>query len=820
MKRSYKFTIILLLLIVIMSAVIIWSFFRGTKLEESDGSPLSGASIPTLTMEYNGHPFNCLQGYTARLDNTAVDTVLTPLGPGGKLDILIGKTEEKITDIEYSVFRQKDSGLVEERRIEGPAVSVDGAKTTLDMSRSVEGNQQYILEIRLNMDQKGPIYYYTRVVRSTDIDVEEALTFVSDFCKNTFDKKANDKITTYIEPDATGNNTTLQYVNIHSSYDQVTWGDLDMQMIGEPVFNLLEVNGKGAVLSVDYQTVLSEDEETNSYYLVHEYYRVRRSELRMHLLEFERELTQTFLGTQLSFTGQSVMLGILPEDVEYVYDKENDYVCWEQAGELWLYQTEGNRLYKIFSMQDTVRGDKRSFMQNYDIDILTMDRDGNIDFVVSGYCNRGNYEGKVCVQLCHYTKRNNSYEVRYVMEDNRSEALLCQDMSQLTYLRGNYFYYYSRGALRRLDIAGGEVTDLIEDLKTGTFAVSDDNRYLSWVEDPDHSDKICRMDLADEKVSEIQSDEGEYLRPIGYVGQDFAYGKAKADAVRPGVAGELWFPMYSVVICDKNGDVIKEYTDESLPVISGETTKDMIMLHRVSPASGGTDYIAAQPHQIVSSERQQEAVSLETVSSDNRQTRVQLKFQKGHTVPAVHVYTAKEKGYFESIEMEADAGRSEDCFYVYQRGRLSARFCLSRDAFVYAAENGGVIKDARLVTLFYRSIQSREYSAAGIPQFPVAILKEQGAEEYPGIAAAWRQASQETVLDATGVPLDTAKSIAAWGDQVLVRVGEASYVLLTGFTDTEVTWYDPLTEQTSKMPADQAEAAYRQFGSVCIVNMK
>ncbi len=822
MKKTRKFTILLVLIILVMCVVIIRGYIAGNKQEESEVSTLAQATIPTVTMNYQEEQVNCLQGYAGPM--TLVNQVLTPLEEEMKLSIEIGETPYEIVAVEYAISH--DGAPVEQRRTEKIIRSGDALKATLDLSNSVTADAEFNLEIVLETDKEKTFYYYTRVLYTTDFDAGEAVTFAKEFCENTFDKKANDKIITYIEPDDTGDNTTFQHVNIHSSYDQITWGKLDAQMCSEPIPNLLEINDTEAVVSLDYQASVNEDEETNSYYLVHEYYRMRRSSYRMHLLEYERDLTQTFVGTKLSFTGQAITLGIVPGDVEFVFNEEGTMVCFEQSGELWLYELDGSKLYRIFSLQDTNRKDKRSFMQDYEIRILDLDDKGKVDFVVYGYCNRGNYEGKVCLQLCRYTKNSNTYEVRYVMEDTCSAELFCEDIGTLTYLFENHFYYYYHNAVHHLDLVSGAEGILIQDLDIGAFAVSDNHERISWVEDINAGSVLYQMNLKSKEKTEIQAKEEEYLRPIGYVNEDFAYGIAKKSMVKAGMSGELWFPMYSVVICDKDGEVIKDYTDENLLVVGGYTTDEMSHLDRVKLAAGGMGYVAVQAHQIVSSqEAKQQPVTLETTKDTKKLKLMQLVFATGHAANAIHRYTAEEVVYETVVQKTAEKHAGPEGYFVYCNGKLTKIFQNSRDAFVYAEANNGILKTADQVTLYYKRVPSDEYEPK--PEVPVVfdqtILQLATAEEtsvgrWEGLVSLWQsKETDRTVYDATGISLEATKQLVEDGWSVLIQTGAKEFYLVVGYTEGTVFVYQPMTGQTTELATQQISVLYEQFGNVCVL---
>ncbi len=526
------------------------------------------------------------------------------------------------------------------------------------------------------------------------------------------------------------------------------------------------------------------------------------------------DLTQTFIGTKRAFVDQSLLLGIVSESsVEYVYDETNHNFCWEQAGELWLYQSSGNQLYKIFSLQDTQWGDKRSFMQDYDIHILEIDEDNNVDFVVCGYFNRGVSEGTVSIWLCHYSGESNSYEVRYVIEDTRSADQLCADLEKLTYLSEDAFYYYQNGSVWRVNLETDEVSEIASGLEEDGLLVSKNSKMIAWIEDYDQSESMTLMDLSSGEKTLLQAEEGNYIRPIGFVGTDFVYGQAKADAVLVSETGEVTFPMYTVLICDETGELIKSYTDETLLVTGGYTTEELIYLERVVLQDG--EYVETEPHQIVSSSLEETVISFTTVESETKQEELAVEAAKSFAASAIYRYTAEETGSPVQISLLWDEDTETD-YLVYIEGKLAIRFRLSEEAFVYAAENNGILRDSEQNIIYYPYTTVTSFEMDEIPAFDSAILqaKEDGTQN---IIEQWQDTvSDKTVYNASGITLVKAEDFAGKGALVLVKLA-GGYGLITAYDSDTLTVYNPLTGETSQMSADTALAEYEAAGLSCVL---
>lgn len=839
-KKGRIFPILVGICVVMMTVIIAIAYVRGGKHEESEVTKIAAASLPTISMRYGEQTINCVQGYTTPMDVSKLDPVLTPLEENKQLPVTVRLFDRELTAADCLIYRDNGAELVEKRHTDSPTITeADGealAQLTLDLSNAVTSDEEYLLELQLTTGKGEIAYYYTRVkagAQEQKLDPADAVAFVEEFCANEFDKKANEKIYGYLEPEDTLTETAFLHVDIHSEYEDVTWGDLDAQLCEEPIVNILELDDADAVLSVDYQMLIPEDEETNSYYLVHEYYRLYRNASRICLMEFERDVKETFVGTKLVISSQELLLGIVPQDVEYAVSKDGDVFVWEQAGELWEYQAPDGQLFKIFSLQDMARGDKRAYMQNYDIHILEVGNNGNVDFVVGGYTNRGPYEGTSGMQLYRYSERSNTYEVLYAVTDNRDEALVRADVSLLTYLSGKDFYYYLRGAIWHIDLDREEAEVLADGLTAGDVAVSSSGRYVTWAEAPYSANELVQMDLEKGKKHTLKSEKNEYVRPIGYVNEDFAYGMAKKKAVVQSDTGSIWFPMYSVIICDSDGKTIKDYTDETIPVVGGETTNALITLNRVTAAEDG-GYVTAQPHQIVNAKGESEEQLLEVVRSEERGQQMRIKLP-GAAVSELHRYTAEESRHTDAVSVvEQEAAQKQPAgtenedsdiasgdaettaapaeFYVYDARGLLGRYRDSREAFVLADARGGRVKNADMETIYYITVTDSTFEGT-VPVFDKSALTAES-----GIVSAWQmQEKEKTVADATGVSFIAALRMAGQGASVLLKTGAGQYAFITGYTPETVTLYDVQTGQSTQRSVIEMEAVYAQFGRVCVV---
>ena len=125
-------------------------------------------------------------------------------------------------------------------------------------------------------------------------------------------------------------------------------------------------------------------------YQVREYYRVRYSTDRMFLLNYERNMEALFDVQLTSVSKSQLKLGITNEpSTVYLTSPDKMKLTFIRNRELWFYNFEDNEIVRVFSFRQENTDYIRDVYDQHDIRILNMDAEGNIDFMVYGYMNRG-----------------------------------------------------------------------------------------------------------------------------------------------------------------------------------------------------------------------------------------------------------------------------------------------------------------------------------------------------------------------------------------------------------------------------------------------
>ena len=173
-----------------------------------------------------------------------------------------------------------------------------------------------------------------------------------------------------------------------------------------------EINETTASVVLEYQLTSQNDEEETELYDVKEFYRMKYQDTRIYLLDFQRSANQVFDGTLPVYEDDGIILGVRDKNVEYMMNDAATVIAFVQEGDLWSYSPGNEKVNQVFSFRKLKDGDFRDSRTQHDIKIVRVTDEGDIDFVLYGYMNRGSHEGYEGIAVYHYNRDKNVAEER------------------------------------------------------------------------------------------------------------------------------------------------------------------------------------------------------------------------------------------------------------------------------------------------------------------------------------------------------------------------------------------------------------------------
>ena len=837
MKKVIIKVVVLLLVFVGALGIFSLTMNRGNK---DLTITMAQATLPIMHF-YNGTiQINELHGYVKEMDAVGMREDITPVGEDRLLRMSIDTYGKKIDNIRYEVRSMDAKRLIAEADVEDYEKISDKITAEIKMQNILEPNLEYLLIFTLDSENQT-IYYYTRMLQVTDDSASECLNFALKFHENTFLPEGRSFFPTYMD-EATGDATTLNYVDLTCTVKQIMWADFKGEILVEPIASFKEINSSYDVITLEYVISNTNENGETEVYNVEEYFRLRLTETRMYVLNYERTMNQMFRGENNFLEDTSkIQLGIRNRNVEFKANEAGNIICFVQEGELWCYNQGNREIAKIFSFRDMEGFDHRNIWNQHDIKIVRIDEAGSVDFMVYGYMNRGTHEGEVGTIVYHYDGLAHTVEEEVFIPYSKSYEILRAEMGQLMYENDQgILYIMQEGNVYRIDLNTLKTKKEISGLTAGCYAASENNEYFAWVDTKEQykSTVLHLLNLKTGAMTEIEEGSGRYLRPLGFIDGDFIYGIANAKNVKVDAAGNTMFPMKSLKILNTSEDkqeVLKEYAPSG-KLIGGIEIEDYTIFVQLVKASGG-QYVAAGTDSIMNRDADKTGVvSVGTTISDVKETQVHITLKKNVESSKVKMITSKGvlQEDIKELELKQNSNVEQDRFYVYVKGNVIHITDGISDAISYANKKMGVVIDSgqQYVWMRARKIYSAPLSDIepstsdkgenAIVKCISAMLTHEklglGVSELMDTGLTPKEVLENTlkdavVLDLTGCVTEDILFYVSKGSPVFAMTGSKNAVLVIGYTGTNINYYDPETDKISTVTFEKADEMFQLGGN-------
>jgi len=814
------------------------------QVNEDLTTEMADASLPVLSIYSDNIEMNELHGYTEKMDASFMRDTITPIPADRVLPIKITTYFKNIDEISYEIRSLSGERLIADAKIDEFEQVQGQIRAEILVQNLLEELQEYLLIICLESEAEE-IYYYTRIMEAKDCHVPETLAFVQEFHNNTFQKENAVSLSTYLEH-ATGDNTTLHYTTLNSSLKQVSWAEFAGERFTTAVPSIKEITTTYNVVAMNYVMARVGEDGVSEYYNVEENYRVRYTAQRMYLLDFERTVNEIFRGETASLEDKYIQLGIRSENVEYKSSDTGNIVAFVQEGELWSYNQNENSLVKVFSFRGYEGIDRRENYSAHDIKIINVDEAGSITYIVYGYMNRGIHEGKVGTAVYRYDSLANTNEEALFIASNQSYEVLKADLGELMYVNeGGVFFVMIGESVYGINLNTLEIEEVIADLKEGEYAISESDRLFAWIEPRDAlgSQEISIVDFTTEQVETITTGTGEYLLPLGFLGEDFVYGTVRTADVEVDAAGRSVYPMYKISIASViSGDakVIKTYEKEGYYISDVDIDGFTIYLNRIQ--HNGSHYVNVAQDMIMNREgNTNRTVNVQKINNGEKQTQIQLVLKKVANEKAPKLLTPKDIILEEVREVQFEKETLQSEYYVYAKGKVLLSTDDIAEAVLTANEAMGVVIDKEQRYVWKRSRKTAQAAFRGLLvgeedkrsdsitqsinamleregiNISVSALIEQGETPKEILKNTLREAR---VFDLTGCAIDEVLYYISNGAPVFAMTDADDAALIVGYDASHVTIYDPVKNTTYRKNITDADEMFANAGSIFFTYLK
>ena len=681
---------------------------------------------------------------------------------------------------------------------------------SISVGKVLAGNEEAVLKLTL-YEGKTPVYYYTRITKDKDNQLQECVDYVLGLHENILKKQNTQEIKKVMESNAQGNNRTLQHVTIHSDLEHVTWGNLKPEVIGEVQVNITEAKEAYTSVLLTYQVRCAGDNNEEEIYRVREFFKVAQGKERIYLIEYDRSLEEVFHTSNVVLGSKGVILGLADDNLQYKVNDKGTIVAFVQANELWNYNKDEDAFSLIFSFAESEKEDVRNDTDKHAIQILSMDNDGNMTFSVCGYMNRGMHEGESGIAVYYYSQSQNCVEEEAFVPSTESALVIQEDVYELAYYNKDQdvLYVIADGMLVKLDMEENQKSVLMEGLQKGEYVTSDDGHLLAFRKKESEKVSTEIWDFSKDSKREVLAEEGETLIPLGFLGKDFVYGiSSQTDEARDATGAGVW-PMHRVEIRNEKNKVVKTYEESGVYTLSASIKDNMITL--TQGVKNGDTYKQISEDYITNNEVPASGdISLDSYWTDLKETQLRLVFSEG--IKDKKAKSLKPKQVIQEIPTVLDFGKEggQEHFYVYGHGRQAGIFENAADAIRLADTLSGVVispngnyvwEDGNKVS-WYRNFNVSRFTANdGESQLAACVKKILSYERVDAeLSAVWETQSVEQILsgrieaEAIRFRESSAKDMCYLldkGTPVIAMKDSSKAVLLIGYDAKTVTYIDP-----------------------------
>ena len=825
------------LLVIFLAVIAVFLLKKnGEDKKPENAVMMEEATLPVIYPCYDDMRINCLRGYVSEVDIMSTRDTLTPLGDDRLLDVQIDTYGTDVTGISYEIRSMDMARVLEKTAVEDWEEDNGLIKAVFQVDNLMTPEVDYHLIIRLELSDGREVSYYTRLIYGLE-NVSEKIQYVRDFHEKTFDKEAALDLVRYLESNSQGDNTNFGAVNIYSSFQQITWGELSVERVGESFVSLKDVNGNISYFVVDYLVRIDNMYGTSELYTVKEYYRTRHTSTRTYLLSFERTMEQYFTPVSENIYTNNINVGITADIDNAITDSLEDAngrrVCFVRNGELWEYCGTDHTFTKIFSfMTDDL--DVRTTWNKHDIRIAKIDNEGNVTFLVYGYMSRGKHEGEVGISVCRYNEAQKRVDELLYIPYDKSFDMLDEDFGGICYLNpSNWLYFILDGNLYSLDLGSKEYTIVFENLEKGSYVTNKAGNTLVWQTGVDnYAQTIKVINLETSKELSVSCAADEAIKLLGYMEDDIVYGVAKKEDVFTQLSGDSLYYFYKLCIMEEDTTEVGLYQKDDIYIKEAEILDGMITLSRYSKLEEGefepieTDYLTRNTSET------RKALTLRYVTTDLKKKEAVLtisatrKDGKPEVVEDIGVYLGANGSLLLPTDKE-----SGDKYYVYAKGEFYGSFTRPADAIRLADYNMGLVVDNAGRYIWKRG---NTYSSISLSDISIqineentlascidAMLKKAGAVVLSkellsdGKSIADIVNSEEvTYLSFEGLSLDKILYSINDGRPVIGKLTDEEYVLITGYDSNNIIIYSAVTGKRSKINISEATKQFEAGGNI------
>lgn len=814
MKNFFKR--FLVLLVVFILGVAGTAFLMNNETTD-DRSDMNDAVLPEVMVQFGDVLTNRMYGYRQPMEADFVRDSVTPLDTTKKLTLVVNPYDTKVRNLSYEIRTSDGSKVMENRTIKSLDTGSDGyLRTEIEISSGLLMNQEYSLQITLSTNH-GDAYYYTRVVSRSATYTEQYAKFADDFVQMSLDKTQADNLAAYLETSDSASSRNFAGLNINSPLADISWGNLNPQLSKAGIPVIKDINETTASISIEYEISAQNENGNTEYYLVTDFYRMRYDETRIRLLDFKRSASEVFDPSLSVISNSGLLLGVRSKDVDYLTNEDGSVTAFTQNGDIWSYVPDTGKLVEIFTFRKDTESDFRDARVEHDIKLLSVENNGDVDFMVYGYMNRGAHEGYSGVGIYHYNNDQGAIEEQVFIPCTESFEFLQEDLGTLSYVnQSGQLFIMIAGNLYQINIDENTYEVLADHIDSDDFGVSATNAHAAWKsESGDYAGQIEFIDFDTMERRSIAPKASQKLDLLGFMNEDLVYGVVLDGDTLPNATGYMIDGITTFRIEGFDGTVKKEYHQDGL-YVAGVTVGTTLMEFTLVQKSGDIYKGVKKDNIMNNSTAATDKTSVEQTSSSRQGVIVRLTFEDSPSSEEPLILYAKVRNAGEKVvDIQVDKSSVEEVYYVYAGGGLDSVWTDPAKAVQRADKQTGVVLNRAQQYVWERGNMKTQITlnTTDIPEIiRTASLDVQNLQNGLGDSA--------KVIDLTGCSLENVLYEVSAQRAVIARTGSDSSVVIVGYDQYNTYLLDPSTGEVKPYGMNDSTALFKNAGNMFITYLE
>lgn len=810
---------------------------------------MEDATFPLVTIKTNDKEMNMLHGYSSNMSANKIREAVTPLGADQIFEVLFQNEKLKVKKLNYEVRDFASNKLIESASVSVFEDSGDYKSAKIKLNASLTKGKEYAVKIALINSKSQKLYYYHRVKVYEDAHVKDNIDFVMKFHEAMMNKKTAQSMSLYLSnPTKIDKNPSLSFVSMDTSdFDMISWGTLKPKVISKVVPTVKEIYESMASIELNYFIEAKVGGKTECF-RVTEFFRVHYDTDRMHLYNYERYMESVFDINAADISKSQLKLGVTSNtQITYMAGVDNSKLSFVRDGSLWLYDFIENEVTKIFSFQQKKSDYIRDLYDQHDIRIIDMDAEGNINFMVYGYMNRGQYEGHVGILLYRFVKAENRIvECVYIPVEEPYQKLK-ENIGDLSYINLNKIFYFNiYNTIYSYDMITSKLTEIATNVDQKQVVILPGGNCVAWQENPDlkASKKITIMNLDTEKKEQITAPDGYNIRLLDKIDTNIVYGFIKSNYIVSLIDGSIIAPISTVEIASSDKKVLKTYKKSDY-YVTGVSVKDNILeLRRIKSVGGeGSNTYESAPSDFIMNQVKT-GTSLIGVSANAQKggiTEYYMTLPKGFKMekqPKIITTVNTVINQDPTLRL-TQVEQKHMYFYPYVTGGIQGAYENASDAIEKARDKVGVVLNTNNQLIWERGVQafvgertlssfeSMNYSSSSNNTIETCIKL---MLEYQGINLSQselnlQQSSAYELLQTnskyspvrlTGTSLMDALYFVSMNRPIMAMKDSTHAVIIYGYDLLNIRVLDPTKNSVMKIGMNDAKQMFESAGNVFV----